>query len=422
MPGIQIHPHDILDEGTEQILHFVNKLGDVHYIFPQVNSIYERNPNPIGVLPRNKKNPIVYGNGKLFLPIHLGETNKELYQEVDSAILNGRDPLLEFKNGVDEQKYSVVPWFSLLNGDFRGDIEGHCVITFDGEKVLDWLCPNSPLVYKMWSYMFIETKKQYGYSTFMIDRIRYPDWSGEKVNPKTLFTCFCSRCKKKMNEKGMDVQLLINSFMQVRDFLRDKKFLDAVMLLKKSQHIQQWYLFRQDSITTMIKGLVKTVRRTDDTIHFWLDLWPPSYSWLLGQNYGQLTEYVPLLKHFPYHKLGGGADVQGLINYFTSNPVEEEMAFQAFLELFDFPYKITYEEFKRSGFPIKFIADENTKVRKASHPSTKIYSGIQMWNIEDNDLISAIRETQKSQADDLIYYCYGWAEDKHFKAASSLNR
>ncbi|WP_017755363.1 hypothetical protein [Calidifontibacillus oryziterrae] len=422
MAGIQIHSHDILDEGSHQILQYINKLKDVDYIFPQVNSIFERNPNPIGILPRNRKNPVVSGNGKLFLPIHVKDICSDLYQDIDLSIMNGRDPLLELKQCVNKQQYKVVPWFSILNGDFKGSIEDHCITTYDGEKVLDWLCPNSPVISEMWSNVLIETKKMYGYSVHMLDRIRYPDWSGETIKPKLLFTCFCPHCQKKMIEKGMDIELLTDTFEKVKQYLTNKNFHEAVLLLKESNHFQDWYLFRQESVTSLIQSIIDRINQKGEKLNLWLDLWPPSYSWFLGQDYSQLTSLVPLLKHFPYHKLGGGADVQGLIRYFTSDPDEEEKAFQAFLRLFGFSYKLSFTDFKNKGFPIKFVHDENKQVRKLSQPNTKIYSGIQMWNIENEDLINAIKEAKNSQADDIIYYCYGWAEDSHFETVSSINR
>lgn len=421
MAGIHIHPHDILDEGGKTILNYINKLKDVDTIFPQVNTIFERNPNPIGVLPRNKKNGVVHGNGKLFISLDVEETFSELYQELDSSIINGRDPLLEFKQCSLGTNYKVVPWFNLLNGDFKGNIEEHCVVTYDGEFVQDWICPNSPIISEMWGHVLIQTKKMYGYSMFMIDRIRYPDWSGENVNPKTLFTCFCSHCKKKMIEKGMNIDQLIHSFDKVKEHLQNKQYQKAVQIFKESEQIQEWYTFRQESVTSFLQRLIEHIEQKDKKVDFWLDLWPPSYSWLLGQNYHQLTRCVPILKHFPYHKLGGGADVQGLIDYFARTPEEQESAFQAFLKLFDFPYDISYIDFKLRGFPIKFVRDENDHARRLSHRNTQIYSGIQMWNIDVEDLIYAIQEAKHSKADDLIYYCYGWADDKHFKAVSSVS-
>ena len=44
--GIHLHPHDIIDEGTGQIFSLIDRMGDIKYIFPQVNTIFERNPYP----------------------------------------------------------------------------------------------------------------------------------------------------------------------------------------------------------------------------------------------------------------------------------------------------------------------------------------------------------------------------------------
>ncbi|MGE7057087.1 hypothetical protein ACQKI4_31520, partial [Paenibacillus glucanolyticus] len=87
-----------------------------------------------------------------------------------------------------------------------------------------------------------------------------------------------------------------------------------------------------------------------------------------------------------------------------------------FKRFFALPYDLTYEMFKQEGFPIQFVADQNNKVRSLSDPNTRIYSGIQMWNISPQNLIEAVQAGENSAADELLYYCYGWAADELFEA------
>src|SRR6185312_17540421 len=100
----------------------------------------------------------------------------------------------------------------------------------------------------------------------------------------------------------------------------------------------------------------------------------------------------------PYHKLGGGADVQGFIEYFADTPAKQEEAFQAFLTFFDLQYNISYETFKENGYPISFVKNENDKVRELSEQNTHIFIGIQMWNINEEPLIEALEAAVKSEA------------------------
>src|SRR5690606_4188658 len=97
-----------------------------------------------------------------------------------------------------------------------------------------------------------------------------------------------------------------------------------------------------------------------------------------GQDYRALTAISPKLKHFPYHRLGGGADVQSLIDALGATPESRDRAFRAFARLFGVDYGLSYERFRAGGFPISLVADQNARVRELSAPGTYIYSGVQM--------------------------------------------
>ncbi|SHE49328.1 hypothetical protein SAMN05444392_101703 [Seinonella peptonophila] len=414
MAGIHLHPHDILDEGIENIYRHLAKMGHIKTLFPQVNTIFERNPNPIGHLPHNPVHPVVMGNGKLYAPIDPQSVSPRLYQ-VGDQVIQDHDPLqmlLDF----NQAQYQVIPWVNIFNGQFAGEIQENAIYDFRGNIVKEWLCPNSPDVLPMWTKTLRLLAEKYGFHTFMIDRIRYPDWSGKHINPQELFTCFCSHCQSKMKHQGIEPKQVILEMEQIASMLKKNDFQIAVDTYLQSTFIQNWLRFRQNSITQFVQSL----QHQTPELTYWIDLWPPAYSWILGQDYQELTKISKTLKHFPYHKLGGGADVQGFIEYFAKDEPTQEAAYHAFGQLFNLPFKQTYQEFKRFGFPIQFVQAENLKARILSQPGTFIYSGIQMWNISNEHLSEAIQAGRSSEADDLIYYCYGWAELRHFKVIESL--
>lgn len=55
-------------------------------------------------------------------------------------------------------------------------------------------------------------------------------------------------------------------------------------------------------------------------------------------------------------------------------------------------------------------------MRELSQAGTFIFSGIQMWNLPPDELIQAVRAAKASACDDLLYYCYGWADQALFDA------
>ena len=200
--------------------------------------------------------------------------------------------------------------------------------------------------------------------------------------------------------------------------VKDGEFDDVSDGLRHNPLLTAWQVFRQSSVTRLVQRLQSSIRERGDALDLWLDLWPPAYSWLLGQDYASLTRISRVLKHFPYHKLGGGADVQGLITHLASDAGSRERAFAAFKTLFDLPFALTYQEFTEHGFPIEFVRHQNDRVRQLVQPGTFVYSGIQMWNLPPTALIDAIDAADASACDDVIYYCYGWADDALFAAAA----
>lgn len=422
MAGIHLHPHDIIDEGTGQIFNLIDRMGDIKYIFPQVNTIFERNPYPHGSLPHNPVHEFVQGQGTLHVPLDAQAIYGELYQKVDPNVQAGEDSIQMLKMDAADTSYQVIPWLNLLNGDFQGNTEDNGVIDFRGRSVDYWLCPNGPDVVPMWAKLIIALTEKYNYTEYMIDRIRYPDWAGKEVNPQGIFSCFCKHCKSGMQAQGIDVPALIVEMNIVSEHLIGQEFGSAVTLLTESQAMKRWINFRQDSVSSFVEKLLAEVRAANPEIRLMLDLWPPSYAWLLGQDYERLTKASDKLKHFPYHKLGGGADVQGFIDYFAHTPEKQEEAFQAFLKFFDLRYELTYQSFKDRGYPISFVKNENDKVRALSQSGTKIFSGIQMWNIEQDQLIEALEAAHSSDADEVLYYCYGWADIELFQAVGDYNK
>ncbi|WP_195572669.1 hypothetical protein [Paenibacillus sp. 1001270B_150601_E10] len=416
MSGIQIHPHDIIDEGMPQIISYIKKLKDVRYIFPEVNTIFERNPVPVGILPRNPVHEVVFGTGTMHAILPSYE-EYGLDQRREPTLSPEQDPLMIVKEALEDGEFEIIPWINILNGHFQGsNLNNNLVTDYTGQVINHWLCPNAPDVIDFWEKAFVDLYQRYGFTSYMIDRIRYPDWAGEEINPRQLLTCFCPHCQAKMHEQHLDVSAIKDAIHIWSTKLKAKQFDDAVNYASDNEQIKAWIQFRQDSVSEFVERLISRVRKVNNDFTIWLDLWPPSYGWMLGQDYTSLTKLSPALKHFPYHKLGGGADVQGLIHYLATTSEEQEAAFQAFKRFFYLPYDLSYEMFKNEGFPIQFVADQNNLVREKSSTNTRIFSGIQMWNLSPDNLLEAIQAGEQSEADDLLYYCYGWATDDLFEA------
>jgi len=128
MSGIQLHPHDILDEGMPQIMSYIRKLQDIKYVFPEVNTIFERNPYPVGKLPRNPVHEVVYGTGTMhaILPSYKASG---LDQRREPGLSAECDPLMIIKEAMQEEEIEVIPWLNILNGHFEGPLLENNLVT-----------------------------------------------------------------------------------------------------------------------------------------------------------------------------------------------------------------------------------------------------------------------------------------------------
>lgn len=413
MAGIHLHQHDLVDEGAEAIRPWLARIEGLTHVFVQGNDIFERNPSPSGVLPRNPRRSVVVGEGHWYLDVDPSRLSPELHQVRG----DGSDPLALVATSDIARDYEVVPWLNLLNGAWSGDVTGNCVVDLRGRSIPRWLCPNAPGVAAMWRAVFGALLDRYPYRRYLIDRIRFPDWGGERVQPRNLLSCFCRHCDAGMREQGIDVTAVRSALTVVDQRIGEGSYAAGVTAFAESADIQQWITFRQNSISRFVDNLTQHVRSLDPTAELWLDLWPPAYAWLLGQDYATLTASSARLKHFPYHRLGGGADVLSLIDNLAHDEAEHEAAFAAFVRLFEIDYGLTFAQFRAGGFPIALVADQNRRVRELATPDTFVWSGVQMWNLPPGEVLAAIRAADAS-ADDVIYYCYGWAADELFGAGS----
>lgn len=417
MAGIHVHHHDLVDEGPEAIAGWLKRIDDLTEVFVQVNDIYERNPSPVGVLERNPQHDVVLGQGRLHAEVRAAELSPRLWQESSAETESRQDSLALLASSTIGERYRIVPWLNIANGQWSGAVDDNGVIDLNGRIVPRWLCPNGPDVAPMWIAVIDDLVQRYGYTTYLIDRIRYPDWGGESVDPMNLLSCFCAPCRARMGADGIDEGEVRAALAALVDAARDERF-DDVGAAFATPVLKRWLAFRQESVTRLVQTIVDGVRAEHPLVELWLDMWPPAYAWILGQDYGALTAISPKLKHFPYHRLGGGADVQSLIDTLGSTADARERAFRAFARLFGVDYGITYERFRADGFPIGLVADQNALVRRLSARGTYIYSGVQMWNLPAEELYDAAVASYASDADDVIYYCYGWAASELIGASN----
>lgn len=403
----QVHPHDVRDEGAEQVVERIAAVG-IRVIAAETGTLEERHPYPQGDLPHNPRHRVVITRVNLEVPLERAEFDGlAIRPRILPAVDNW---FAELQAAGQKRGIQVIPWIKGLNGSFEGDVESIAVRTIDGDVVPGWLCPSHPDSAAFLSRLVVSIVKQYPSPAVLLDRVRYPDWSGATVDPKRLLTCLCATCKRRMEEADIDVPRLEAALRTWFAALSGTAVTERTVILTADSLIDRWLRFRQERITELVKH-TRTALAQEGLGHvkLWLNLWPPSFAWLLGQDYRSLGPLCDGAKHFPYHRLGGGADLAGLVRALVASQgaPQEEHIFQRLRQLIGLA-DISFEQFAQHGLPVDFVATETAKAKEA-FGATPIFTGVQIWNVPTSDIVEAVHTARETHADGFFFYCYGWA-------------
>jgi hypothetical protein len=427
--AIHVHPHDIRDEGAEQVVRNIVELAKIKTIIAEAVTLEERHPYPSGVLPHNPRHSVVISKATLEVPLEKSLFGGlPVHPVVSGPVLAGDDYIADLNTAALKQDATVVPWIKGLNGAFFGKTDQICVRTLDGELVPTWLCPSHTETLEYVTSLIYGILERYHSQAILLDRMRYPDWSGETVKPERMLTCFCPTCKENMKQEGIDLPVLERGLRRILEDGRNNP--DQLNNIKnfnaETIEIKKWLLFRNHLITRLVEHINMRLQlwnqKQGSQVKFWLNLWPPSFAWLLGQDYQALGKLCDGAKHFPYHRLGGGADLKGLVETLAGEGNQDLQAkiFQLIMGLIQLPYHLTFEEFKNLGLPVDFVGRETVAGKEAFGPEKLIFSGIQIWNTPKIEIVKACQAARDGNADGLFFYCYGWADLPALKTVGQI--
>ncbi len=428
--AIHLHPHDIRDEGADRVVETILERTGIDMLIAEAVTLEERHPYPRGELPHNPRRKVLISQATLEVPL-----SAELFAElpirpvISPEALAGGDCLAQLGAAAARHGVKVVPWLKGLNGAYAGDLEQICVRTLTGELVPTWLCPTRPAAAACVIRLIRGILERHPAPALLLDRLRYPDWSGATVNPERMLTCFCPSCRTKMGEYGIDLDTLERGLRRVlAEIGRDPRAVPALLSQDTlAAEVEKWLRFRCASITKLAMEIRESTRSLNRGAGaapaLWLNLWPPSFSRFLGQDYEALGALCDGAKHFPYHRLGGGADLAGLVAAIAGPSADAGLAeeiFRRLLSLLDLPYGLSLAEFKAAGLPVAFITRETARAVRAFGPGKPIFSGIQIWDTPAEEIESACAAAGAGGAGGMFFYCYGWAPLENLDAVGRI--
>lgn len=425
--GLQLFPYDIVDEGIDNVLEGASHSAAT-VLLPALTYVREQQPVPSGQLPHNPVRRTHQTDGGVYFSPDLGRYPDKLVPRV-SDDASGAYRAVEMLNAkAVDRGIKVVPWLSLLNGRIAEAAEA-CVVNARGDNVVGWLCPRRPENIAYVQALVSDIVEQFEPSAIFIDRFRYPEWGPRGAVDAC--ACFCDICQREAIDSGIDVAAARTLLLEVLKVLETDpacasnaalntaaSSLRAVSWFAQRIPLLEWLVFRQEAI----EQITRAAKDAAGGAEIWLDVWPPSYGWLLGQDLRRLAPYGSWTKPFTYHRLAGGANIANLIAGLAFDEVTREEFYSAFLAFFGFSGPSRFRDFASEGLDPKFVTSEIDLARQLAADRSKVAAGVQIWQVGSEGVRSALDHALAARPDGYIFYCYGWATLEELTAAGDWLR
>lgn len=427
--GLQLFPYDVVDEGEDLVISNA-QLAGATTLLPAVNYIREDQPIPAGELPHNGKRRRYVTDGGLYFRPDARRYPTTLLPPETGEDIDAEAALRGLTDAASARGLNVIPWLSLLNG--RVAETGWCsVVNVRGERVAGWLCPSQDKTREYVRALVGDVLDQFRASAVFMDRFRFPEWGSN--GPADLFTCFCDSCFQQAQARGVDIDRIREHLLNIVDSVEKdpagavEAAQDAVgcglrMMRSLSLHrvVLDWLTFRHLLVERIAIAAHEAAMARSAKL--WLDVWPPSYGWVLGQDLARLGRYGEWTKPFTYHKLAGGANIAGMISTVAPDQETGEALYSVFQRFFGFRGPNRFSQFADKGLDPEFISSESVFARSLLGGRSKLAAGLQLWQVGPSGVRTALEHARLADPDGFIFYCYGWASVEELAAAGEWLR
>lgn len=254
-----------------------------------------------------------------------------------------------------------------------------------------WICPNNEESKRLLIEEMRFTLDNHDVDGLFIDVFRYPSpYDGLA----SMTACFCKSCMAKAEEVGIDLE---KSRRGIKDFLERVRTLSKEEIASLTEGIDrsktfrylledstifEFLRFRSHSINHFVAGVKLLMEETGRELG--LDIFPPSLSWLVGQDYSLLKYNCNWMKPMVYcGGLGPACMPAEIVNLARElqklNPrlSDKDLIYMVsrFLEL-QLPY-VDLNEIETKGLPEKIVRLETVRAKEAVNRYVPIYAGIE---------------------------------------------
>jgi hypothetical protein len=293
-------------------------------------------------------------------------------------------------------------WYGLL-ADVGKDVpipDGAFMVNYRGIANSAWtqspgesfhfICPNHPVVREKIVPRGLRLMKTHDFDGIFLDRIRY---QSIRTGISNLFCCFCTRCQKIASDHGLDLSEVKSRIEELLGQIRGARECDLYELgqvLRKSSALDvmhsnpalaSFFRFREETIAQLVKDIYVPLHRRNKEVG--LDLFSPSLSPLVGQNYRLLCRYADWIKPMIYCFAKGQAGLSIVLGEFAQalqelNPSLPDHSIRMLVnDWLGTDLTFSWRGEKRIGPARAILSAEIDKARRAFQVDIPIYTGLE---------------------------------------------
>jgi hypothetical protein len=431
LTGLQAYAYDVNDSGADAVVEAASLCAadimfvGVSYLDHIVSATGERGPKLL-------YNSVRQHHGvEAYVRPQASRYPSDLVPPVsDDSGADGEAAYNAARAVAEPRGIEVVPWILSLTQPVALRSPAYGIVNVEGDIVPGWLCPSQPSTADFLEGLIADVIDRFHPPAIFLDGIRFPGPVAHGI--ADVFTCFCEVCLESARSQGLRLAESRSTLRSLVGALQSEPAataragtealatsLGTLRAVARHPEILDWAEFRHRAIERLVARVAAVTRGKTD---LWLDVWPPSYGWILGQDLARLAPYGSWTKPFTYHRWGGGADMPRIMEGVTTNPEALQALYEVFRTFFGFAGPETFDEFKRRGLDAAWVTTETALAGSLLGGRSRLAAGLQLWQMGPEGVREALDYAMRAKPDGVFFHCFGWTTHDEFKAAGDWVR
>ncbi|GEM_PF-2725723 len=306
------------------------------------------------------------------------------------------------------------------------------------------MCLNKGAVRRLLRAVVYDIASNYDVAEVELDYVRYKRSRRGRHLPLHLLACkycYCDACRRRAEERGLDWGSVLRDVraafsewatspgaLSRMEALYTNSF-DLVRAFVKHPSLAAWLRFRAESIAEFVGEVKSALEEAGTGVELSADLFYPSISWMVGQDYELLGRHLDSAKPMVYTKRMGAWEASYLkevAGELGSGYEPRVVAFLAEHLRLDLPTSV--DELAREGFPHYVAYLEAKKARLLLPARVKLYVGLYSARVEGaaettpEDVREASSYALAAGADGLYFFSLRATPKENLEAIREVKR